>query len=40
MHKRQRIRTRVNRQSEIPCAYLTVMDRNPEAVEKTLMNKG
>jgi 5,10-methylenetetrahydrofolate reductase len=28
-----------NRQSKIPCAYLTVMDRNPEAVEKALMNK-
>ena len=28
-----------NRQSKITCAYLTVMDRNPEAVEKALMNK-
>jgi hypothetical protein len=28
-----------NRQSKIPPAYLTVMDRNPEAVEKALMNK-
>jgi 5,10-methylenetetrahydrofolate reductase len=28
-----------NRQSKIPCAYLTVMDRNPEALEKALLNK-
>jgi hypothetical protein len=43
MHKRQRIRhprqsAIENRQSEIPCAYLTVMDRNPQAVEKALTN--
>jgi hypothetical protein len=28
-----------DRQSKITCAYLTVMDRNPVAVEKALMNK-
>jgi len=28
-----------NRQSKIPGAYMTVMERNAEAVEKALMNK-
>jgi hypothetical protein len=28
-----------NRQSTITCAYLTVVGRNPQAVEKALMNK-
>jgi hypothetical protein len=28
-----------NRQSNIPCACLPVIDRNPEVVEKALMNK-
>jgi hypothetical protein len=43
MHKRRCIRhprqsAIENHQSKIPCAYLTVIDRNPQAVEKALMN--
>ena len=37
MHERQRMR-HAHPESAVR-AYLTVMDRNPEAVEKALMNK-